>query len=96
LVSALQAIFITKPANDWVDALLAAGIPAGPINSVMQALYDPQVQSRAMVQSVDTPDGVLPLVISPLHFSGTPTSLRLPPPALGEHTTEVLREWLGA
>jgi crotonobetainyl-CoA:carnitine CoA-transferase CaiB-like acyl-CoA transferase len=95
VVSALQSIFVTRPASHWVDALLAVGIPTGPINSVMQALHDPQVQSRGMVQSVQTADGELPLVASPLHFTGTPASLRLPPPALGEHTEVVLHEWLG-
>jgi formyl-CoA transferase len=77
-----------KTAAEWFEKLDAAGIPAGPINRVGQALADVQAQHRAMVRTI----GGAPLVGSPVRIDGTRTDSDLPPPALGEHTEEVLRE----
>ena len=76
----------TKPAAEWLDQLEAAGIPAGPINSVTQALSDVQAQHRQMVRTI----AGMPLVGSPVRFDGARADSDLPPPALGEHTEEVL------
>lgn len=94
LVELLSAAFAQKSAGEWVDALLTAGIPAAPILSVADALNDPQVQARGLVQQVHTAAGDLPLVGPPMRLSATPPVVRLPPPALGEHTDAVLRERL--
>jgi len=77
-----------KPAVEWFEKLDAAGIPAGPINRVRQALDDVQAQHRAMVRTV----GGVPLVGSPVRIDGGRCDSELPPPALGEHTDAVLRE----
>ena len=84
-----------KPADDWLERLEAAGIPAGPINRVSQALADPQAEHRGVVRYLgDGRLGNVPTVGSPLRFGGERADSSLPPPALGEHTDEVL-EWLG-
>jgi formyl-CoA transferase len=77
-----------KPAAHWLEKLDAAGIPAGPINRVGQALADVQAQHRAMVRTI----AGIPLVGSPVRIDGERADSELPPPALGEHTDEVLRE----
>ena len=75
-----------KSAVDWLDQLEVAGIPAGPINSVTQALGDVQAQHRQMMLTIAR----VPLIGSPLRFDGQRADSELPPPALGEHTSEVL------
>ena len=77
-----------KPASEWFEKLDAAGIPAGPINRVGQALADVQAQHRAMVRTI----GGVPLVGSPVRIDGERCDSELPPPALGEHTDDVLSE----
>ena len=75
-----------KPAADWLEQLEAAGIPAGPINSVTQAFADVQAQHRRMIRTI----AGVPLVGSPVRIDGGRADSDLPPPALGEHTGEVL------
>ncbi len=77
-----------RRASDWLDQLEAAGIPAGPINSIMQALSDVQTQHRNMVRSI----AGVPLIGSPVRIEGTQAETDLPPPALGEHTRDVLAD----
>jgi crotonobetainyl-CoA:carnitine CoA-transferase CaiB-like acyl-CoA transferase len=76
-----------RPAVEWFEKLEAAGVPAGPINSVGQALADVQAQHRGMVRSI----AGMPLVGSPVRIDGHRADADLPPPGLGEHTNEVLR-----
>ena len=75
-----------KPAAEWLEQLEAAGIPAGPINTITQALSDVQAQHRQMVRLLS---GV-PLVGSPVRLDGERADSDLPPPSLGEHTADVL------
>ena len=77
-----------KTAAEWFDKLDTAGIPAGPINRVGQALADVQAQHRAMVRTI----GGVPLVGSPVRIDGQRCDADRPPPALGEHTGQVLAE----
>lgn len=72
---------------------MAAPLPA--VNSVTEALADPQVAARDMVVTVPAEDGLpaLSLLGPPVKFSGTPASVRRRPPELGQHTDEVLREF---
>ena len=80
-----------KPAAEWLAELEAAGIPAGPINCISQALADPQAQFRQTVRDIGSGRlGAVPTVGSPLRFDGERADADLPPPALGEHTAEVL------
>lgn len=96
LIPQLAAAFRAGPAQRWIDASLAAGIPAGPINSVGEALADPQVRARGLVQTLTLTDGSAAPMLGPVaQLSADPSRIRLAPPTLGQHTEEVLRERLG-
>ena len=75
-----------RPAADWLEQLESAGIPAGPINGIGQALADVQAQHRAMVRTI----AGISLVGSPVRIDQARADSDLPPPALGEHTDQVL------
>jgi formyl-CoA transferase len=86
IVREVAACIRTRPASDWLEQLEKAGIPAGPINKVSQALSDVQAQHRAMVRML----AGTPVVGSPVRIDGKRADSDLPPPMLGEHTAEVL------
>src|SRR5712672_14994 len=93
---AIAQALAADTADSWLAKLKAAGVPCGRINSVAEALADPQTQAREMIATVEHPTvGDLKLVGPPYKFSGTPASVRRPPPTLGEHTDEILRQELG-
>ncbi|QGN34271.1 CaiB/BaiF CoA-transferase family protein [Microlunatus sp. Gsoil 973] len=95
LAAELQARFRTRTTDEWVEDLLAAGVPAGPIRDYQQVLTsDPHTRAREMVISFDHPvEGTTYALGSPLKLRGTPVSSHpSPPPLLGEHTEEVLHD----
>jgi crotonobetainyl-CoA:carnitine CoA-transferase CaiB-like acyl-CoA transferase len=93
LISVLQVLFAQWDQADILMALEAAGVPAGPINTMEQVFADPQVQHRGMALTQTSPVmGQVPAVRCPLRFSGADVGSPLPPPALGEHTEAVMAE----
>ena len=81
---------------EWIDLLEAVGVPCGPINDIADVFANPQVQARALALELPHPDaGTVKLVRSPMRMSATPAGSDLPPPMLGQHTDEVLRDLLG-
>ena len=88
MVRLVSEAIARKPAAEWQAQLEAAGIPAGPINRISQALSDVQAQHRQMVRSL----AGIPQVGSPVRIDGARADSDLPPPALGEHTDDVLRK----
>ena len=85
--------FARRNVAECVTLLDAGGIPCGPINSVPQALEDVQLKHREMVRQIPHPLGkAVPQVVSPMRFQESPLSFDTPPPMLGQHTLEVLKE----
>jgi len=86
-------VIIERTREEWIEVLDAAGITSGPINSVAEALSSPQARAGGMVTEIEHPTaGLLRMLGLPIRFSDTAASTQHPPPLLGEHTDEVLRE----
>ena len=93
LIPLLENALASRTSAEWALDLSAAGIPAGPINTIDVALAHPQVQYRDMVLSVEHPtEGTVRMVGSPIKLSGHTPAPTTAPPILGEHTDEVLAE----
>ena len=96
LIPAMQAVTRTRSTADWIALLEDKAVPCGPINTIAQAFGDAQVQARGL--RIELPraagDGISHIsgVASPLRLSEHPPVLRHAPPALGQHTDEVLAE----
>lgn len=85
----LNKLFAAEPASSWLAQLGAAGVPCGPIHSVDEVFADPQVEAVGMVQKVPgRPDDRL--LRGPLSIDGQPVGIHRAPPALGEHSYEIL------
>jgi crotonobetainyl-CoA:carnitine CoA-transferase CaiB-like acyl-CoA transferase len=91
LIPLLQERFLTKPAERWISELEDAAVPCAPVRSIDEVFDSPE--GAATVQRVEDPvRGPLRLVADPIRVSGRMPAVRLPPPRLGEHTEEILRE----
>jgi formyl-CoA transferase len=91
LVHEIERALSAHTVDEWVDRLLAAGIPCGPILDYPQVFEAPHTAARRMVEVVDHPvDGPVRTLGIPVKLSDTPGSVRRPPPLLGQHTAEVL------
>lgn len=95
LTKILSDYFLTAPAQQWVDQIHAVKVPVGMINSVEEALAEPQVQAREML--VNIPHALnadFKMIASPMKFSDTTVEYHHAPPQLGEHTQEILLDYL--
>jgi crotonobetainyl-CoA:carnitine CoA-transferase CaiB-like acyl-CoA transferase len=96
LIGEVEERLRTRPSAEWLVRLEAAGIPAGPINDLAQAFGSPLATERGMRLAVEHPvAGLVGQVGAPWKLDGGSSPIRRPPPLLGEHTKEVLREVLG-
>lgn len=96
LVSLIALCLAYWRMDQILDACENVGIPAGPINRLDQAFVEPQAVHRKLTFTMPhTTVGSVPQVASPLRLSDTAVEYRHAPPALGEHTEEALRDWLG-
>jgi glutaryl-CoA transferase len=90
LIPLLEEILRGRDADHWVDALVAAGIPAGPINFPDETLTDPQTLARRMIVELEHPLlGVVKSIALPIRFAANGPTYRRYPPRLGEHNLEV-------
>ncbi len=95
LVDILAAVFRTRSTEQWLKALGDADVPCGPINTIDEVLTGAFAEERGLVQTMVHPmHDALPTVANPVRFSQTPVSYRLAPPTLGQHTHEILTDWL--
>ena len=98
-VDELHAILVPiirqKRVETWMKEMEAIGVPCGPVNTVDKVIQDPQVKAREMVVTVQDPDGgTISMAGVPIKLSATPGKVQGRAPRLGEHTEEVLAQWL--
>ena len=93
LSALMDTVLVTRDKAEWLAAFDAAGVPAGSVHNLGEALTHPQTLARGMVVDLVHPEaGATRALGCPLHFSATPARVDRPAPLLGEHTREVLRE----
>ncbi len=96
LIPLLRQATVMRSTNEWIAALEPAGVPCGPINRLAEVFADPQVQARGVrIEMPHASAGRVALVANPIRLSASPVIYRHPPPMLGEHSAEVLADWLG-
>jgi formyl-CoA transferase len=95
LLPLINGLFAQKTCDEWMELLVGAAIPCGPVNNMQHLFSDSQVKHRNMIAEVPHPTiGTLRLTGIPIKYSETPGKIRRHPPLLGEHTNEVLGETL--
>ncbi|MDP2065735.1 MAG: CoA transferase [Burkholderiaceae bacterium] len=93
LVDCMNTVLRTRDRAEWQAAFDAAGVPAGPVHTIGEALTHPQTLARGMVVDLHHPQaGATKAIGCPVHFSATPTQITRPAPLLGQHTRELLLE----
>ena len=96
LIPMMESHLMTRPGDEWLEAIHKAGVPAGPINTLDRVLSDPQVLAREMVVEVDGPaKDKIKTIGNPLKMEKTPVNTFTRPPLLGEHSREILTKILG-
>ena len=93
LLPIIEKRFAERPRDEWLEILATHDIPAAPVKTVAEFMDDPAVRHHDMVHEYDHPEvGRLRVMGQPLVFTGTPTQDPGPPPTLGQHTDQVLKE----
>jgi formyl-CoA transferase len=96
LVKAIEEHLQEGTREEWLGRFVQFGIPAGPILDIREAFASPLATERQMRVEIDHPKaGRISQVGAPWKIDGRSSSVRMPPPLLGQHTVEVLRDWLG-
>jgi len=96
LIPLLRQTTVMRTTREWIAVLETEGVPCGPINRLDEVFADPQVIARGL--RIDLPHaiaGTVPGVANPIRMSASPVAYDRGPPVLGEHTEEVLAQWLG-
>ena len=92
LEAAIEERFADRTTDEWMDVLVEAGVPAAPVQSVEDALYNEQTEARGVMREFERDGTTIPVIEHPLNFEGAESGFRSPPPKLGEHTREVFAE----
>jgi crotonobetainyl-CoA:carnitine CoA-transferase CaiB-like acyl-CoA transferase len=95
VVERVQAHFLRKPTKEWIE-MLTGKVPCAPVRSIGEALADPELAQRGGIVEVEHPEfGTVKQVNTPVRFPSSEQREHVRAPVLGEHTAEILREWLG-
>jgi crotonobetainyl-CoA:carnitine CoA-transferase CaiB-like acyl-CoA transferase len=95
LVAMIREATVCRPVKEWIAVMEAAGVPCGPINDLEDVFSDPHVQARNVRIEMAHPLAKhVALVANPIRMSESPVQYRHSPPTLGQHTGEVLHDWL--
>lgn len=94
LEAEIETTLTKKTTEEWIEIIAEdAGVPAGPVYTVEEALTNPQIEARGTISEIDHPEiGEIPVIEHPLKFRTADSGFDLPPPLLGEHNREVFRE----
>lgn len=97
LIAAITPLMAGRTTHEWLAAMEAAGVPAGPINTIDQVFAESQAIARQMTAPIERSDAAgAAMVVHPVKYSATPAIADLPPPPLGSHTDDVLAEFVNA
>ena len=95
LIPLIRQATVFRTTAEWIIALERAGVPCGPINDLAQVFADEQIKARGVqITLPHALSGEVALVANPIRLSRTPVEYRTAPPMLGEHSAEVLADWL--
>jgi crotonobetainyl-CoA:carnitine CoA-transferase CaiB-like acyl-CoA transferase len=96
IIPMMEKHLMTRPGDEWLDAIIKAGVPAGPINTLDRVLSDPQVLAREMIVEIDGPGKEkIKTIGNPIKMEKTPVTTFTRPPMLGEHSREILTGIVG-
>jgi len=96
LIPVLEKVFLSRTRDEWIEILLKKGVPCGPVYAMDEVFRDPQVLHRKMLVEIEHPKvGKIKQIGIPMKFSETPGEIKVPPPLLGQHTEEILKNLLG-
>jgi len=96
LLTIVKAILMTQGRAYWLEKMRAAGVPAGAINSIMEAFGSPEMAARELVTTIPHPTaGPIPNIRLPFRMHGTPLAEPVAAPGLSQHAGEILRDVLG-
>lgn len=94
LEAEIESTLAEKTTDEWIEIIAEeAGVPAGPVYEVEEALNNPQIKARGTITEIEHPEiGEVPVIEHPLKFDHAESGFELPPPLLGEHNREVFRD----
>jgi crotonobetainyl-CoA:carnitine CoA-transferase CaiB-like acyl-CoA transferase len=95
IVKTIGDLLRTKPRAHWLELLADARVPAGPIQRLDELAQDPALHESGFIYRMQGPDGDIPQVGLGIRFDGRTEGTDTPPPKLGAHTEDVLRDWIG-
>lgn len=95
LIAILQNVLKNKSKREWMEIFCNASFPCGPVNTLSEVFDDEHVKAIGLIEEIEHPEaGTIKLVGQPVNYEGNVTKIQLPPPTLGQHTDDVLRNLL--